>query len=194
MIERCEQGFTLLEMLVVVVLLGLLFLMLSGSVTFGMRGWARQDMMLDQEAVQSETEQALRRLVGAAEASDGALSLDAERHMFVGREDRTLFVSTLRMPDGQVHEIEIGLGLDRTQRLLLRWRRYRVSDCTVQDPVHEEVLAASIRALHVRYWNEGWKTSWTQSALPALVGIQIVPEHGLPWSEMVIHPVMARSE
>lgn len=190
--KSSEEGFTLLEMLVVVVLLGLLFLMLSGSMTFGMQGWARQETMLDRNATESETEQALRRLIGAAVVSDGVLSLETEHQMFAGREDRVSFVSALRMPDGRIHEIEIGMGVDKTHRLLLRWRRRQASDCVAQDPVHEEVLATSIAALHIRYWNEGWKTVWTQNALPTLVAFQIAPERGAQWPDMIIHPVTSR--
>lgn len=178
-----EGGFTLLEMLVVTGLLGLLFLMLSGGLTLGLRGWARQDAAGDRLAERTEASRALRRLLGAAQA--GGLS---------GASDRLSFIALGRLGDGRVHAVEIGLGVDRARRLVLRWRVRR--GCGSAEPTAEEVLAERIAALHLRYQGvtPGWRGVWNGPEPPALIGIGIVPERGNPWAEIMVNPLVTEME
>ncbi|WP_415433388.1 prepilin-type N-terminal cleavage/methylation domain-containing protein [Acetobacter indonesiensis] len=182
--SRAQAGFTLLEMLVVTVLLGLLFLMLSGGVTFGLRGWARQHAEQDRLTDRSETDASLRKLLGSVTSDAGGVT---------GAEDRLALTTLMRLADGKEHEVNIGLGVDRKQQLILRWQRYSRPGCAPEGKSTEEVLAKSISALHVRYWGGSpaeWHTTWGGNT-PLLFGVRVIPVHGAPWTEIIIKPLRA---
>lgn len=176
-----QAGFTLLEMLVVTALLGLLFLMLSGSVTFGLRGWARQHAEQDRIAEQVETDATLRKILGSVMPDNGNIT---------GEEDRLGLTALTLLPDGREHEVNIGLGVDRAQQLVLRWQAPHRPGCAPEELPHEEILAKAVSALHVRYWGGSpaeWHTTWTGSA-PLLFGVRVIPVRGGPWPEIIIKP------
>lgn len=176
-----QAGFTLLEMLVVTALLGLLFLMLSGGVTFGLRGWARQHAEQDRIAERVETDATLRKLLAAVAPDEGAVT---------GTEDRLALTTLTRLPDGKEHEVSIGLGVDRKKQLVLRWQIHHRPGCAPEERPHEEILASAVSALHVRYWGgspASWHTTWSGTA-PVLFGVRVVPERGTLWPEIIIKP------
>ncbi|WP_086650921.1 prepilin-type N-terminal cleavage/methylation domain-containing protein [Acetobacter cibinongensis] len=178
---HAQCGFTLLEMLVVTALLGLLFLMLSGGVTFGLRGWARQHAEQDRIAEQAETDVTLRKLLSAVISEDGSVT---------GVEDRLALTTLTKLPDGKEHEVSLGLGVNREKQLVLRWQAHHRPGCGPEENAHEEILANTISALHLRYWGgspAAWRTAWTGNA-PLLFGVRVVPAHGAPWSEIIIKP------
>lgn len=181
---RRQAGFTLLEMLVVTALLGLLFLMLSGGVTLGLRGWAWQHAEQDRIVERSESEAALRKLLSSTLADDGGVT---------GADDRLALTTLTRASDGMMHDVKVGLGVDRAHRLVLRWQVRHRSGCAPEERPHEEILANAVSALHVRYWGgtpAGWHDTWS-GGVPALFGVRVIPEHGRPWTEIIIKPLGA---
>ncbi|GAN67283.1 hypothetical protein AOR01nite_20190 [Acetobacter orleanensis] len=180
-VNGAQAGFTLLEILVVTALLGLLFLMLSGGVTFGLRGWVRQHAAQERIVERTEVDAALRKLLGAVLPDEANVT---------GAQDRLALTTLTRLPDGMEHEVGIGLGVDRARRLVLRWQIHPQLGCAPEGPQHEEVLAQDVSALFLRYWGgspASWHTTWTGDA-PLLFGVRIIPAHGAAWTELIIKP------
>jgi len=185
-------------MLVVTVVMGLLFVMLAGGVSFGMRGWSRQDSGADRLAAEVETEAALRRLLVTAQSTKDNRLAGVAKAAFSGLADRVLFVGSAKLDDDRRRDIEIAIGVDSQRRLMLRWRILRSPGCSPTDPMREEVLTPAVTALHVRYWGgdaaPGWHPVWSANTPPALIGLTIVPIRGKPWTEIMIHPLAAQND
>lgn len=102
----------------------------------------------------------------------------------------------ISLADGQLHEVEVGVGVDHARHLVLRWRMTQGRGCVAVQPLHEEVLATSVSALYVNYWGgnpAAWRDKW-QGGLPELLTFHIVSEGSPSWPEITIHPLLAEGD
>ena len=89
---RAARGFTLLELLVAMTLLGLLAGLLFGGLSFGVRVWEKGDAELQKMAELQIAQGLIRRLISRARISDLAEIEDDDAAMFEGTADAVRFI------------------------------------------------------------------------------------------------------
>jgi general secretion pathway protein J len=194
-----QAGFTLLEILVALVVLGFLLVSLAEGVRFGLRGWDTESRLVETRADLDGTERVLRMLIESAdpgEFNEPANFKGAEREMsFLAR----LPAAVAGLP---VRDADIALGMDARHRLVLRWVPHPHAERLVPAaPPVENVLLDNVDHIELSYqrWPEqggGWVSAWTAPTLPLLVSLKIVFATGdrRHWPTMVVAPMRARFE
>jgi general secretion pathway protein J len=176
-----QRGFTLLEMLVVVTVLGLLMIGLTHGVRTGLLLWETQSRRVGETAELDAVARILRSLLsgirlsssfGPTGAAGGAeLKGDAGRFVFVGDLPTGL---------GTTQRADIALELSRG-RLVLRWTPHR-HELSVGPPAQptETELVGNVERLDLAYWGlspsgqqTGWQTQWDGPAIPELIRVRL---------------------
>jgi len=197
---RCERGFTLLETLVVVVVLGLLIAGLGHGVQAGLALWGAQQRRVDQTADLDSGARILRALLtgipisvaegGVGSAADEAFKGDAEHLSFVG--DLPTGLGTARRAD-------ITLALKKGS-LVLTWspHLHEIPLGPPPPPTDTELVARVVR-LDIAYWGStapdqaaAWQARWDGPSLPVLVRIRLVFGKGdqRRWPDLIAAPVL----
>ncbi len=189
--RAADAGFTLLEIIVALVVLGVLLVTLSQGVHFGFTAWGRQDSALRVSEALQATDRTLRRLVVQL---DPGTPRDAGK--LVGRPHAMAFTAPLPIGrNGGMEQADISLMVDHDGQLILSWLPHlhvaRLSSSPAPDVV---VLLRHVATLQLSYWSNGnakWSRSWSEYALPDLVRIRIdFPEgDGRHWPDIVAAPV-----
>jgi general secretion pathway protein J len=199
-----QRGFTLLELLIAITLLGVLMAALFGALRLGARVWDTGEARLDASArlqvVQNFFRQQLGQTFPLTEVGDDPRASPAM--LFVGVSDGLRFVSLLPAHlGGGVSLIELALrpsreggGLDD---LVLRMRPLDLTgDAAARSETEERVLIQAIASLEVAYFGAErpgaaptWWQEWQgQRTLPALVRMRV----GFPegdrrrWPELIV--------
>ncbi len=175
-----EGGFTLLELLVVLAVLGFVVLGLAQGLRLGLVAWQRQGQAVGWREQMTSTERLLRHVLEQAEpnAPAGAPPL-------LGTAGTLLFRSTL--PGGVA--AEMALGVDAEARLVLRWQPRAPA------PPQQRVLLERVARLRLGYWaaDAGWAEAWAHPALPTLVRVHVeLPAGTRPWPDILVRPMLER--
>ncbi|NPD66200.1 prepilin-type N-terminal cleavage/methylation domain-containing protein [Lichenicola cladoniae] len=190
-----DAGFTLLEIIVALVVLGILLSTLTRGVQFGLAAFDRQDRMIQTGGRLEAVDRTLRRLI---EQLDPGTSTDGDT--VAGGQHVLVFRSPLRLAgsskpgDPQTDGLlNLRLSVDSGHRLILTWSPYRHVIPTGPAPKpHDDVLMTGVDRIDISYFAEGgWHTRWRQPAPPALIRIRIVFPDGDPrhWPDIVAAPV-----
>ena len=194
--RRRQAGFTLVELLVALTLLGLLSLALLGGLRFGTRAWetaVTHGGGLDEVAfVQSF----LRREVAQAIIPQRAGEAADDAPAFVGERDRLDFLAPWQQPLGRVGLYRF--RLERADGLRLSWELLDAEGADDEDEAvkGERLLASGVEGLSLRYFGSrdqggepDWYYDWDQEAgLPQLVEIELEFRDPAeqPWPKLVI--------
>jgi general secretion pathway protein J len=180
------RGFTLLEVLAALVVLGLILILLSHSVDFALGSWQRQASALTTHDEVEPVDRTLRRLIEQMDPGDPGWP-----PVFEGHAHTLLFATVL--PDVPAGEAEVALGTDTAHRLVLNWRS-RLARPAAQ---HSSVLLEGVDRLDIQYWQPEasvWLDSWPLHYLPAMVRLHVVFQPGdrrrLP--DLIAAPMRAR--
>jgi general secretion pathway protein J len=175
--RQAQSGFTLLEVIIAVVVLGFVLAGLSQGTRVGINAWGIQTRYSQTAAEMERIDRVLRQLIEQATPP-----LAADDKYFVGQEHRLELVT--RLPDepqtDPIRRAQIAIGVDANHRLLLRWLPHpNAVPVKPLPPAHEIVLAEGIDHVDFRYrmaTSDGgkWKTIWDDATLPTVVQIQIV--------------------
>jgi general secretion pathway protein J len=194
-----DAGFTLLEILVALVVLGFLLLSLSEGVRFGLRAWDSETRLVARGADMDAMERVLRGLITATDPGEAS-----EQQPFHGAAHTVAFISRLPMSaEGLVTRMaDIGLGVDAKHRLVLRWKPHPHAErLTKPEPPHETVLLENVDHVTFSYLRSaeqggGWTDTWSAAELPRLVRISL----GFPegdrrhWPTIEAAPMIMRGE
>ena len=177
-----EAGFTLLEMLVVVVVLGFLMIGLTHGVSTGLTLWEAQSRRIGETAELDAASRILRTLLsGIVPPASAAFSpVPNSATEFRGNGDSVAFIGDLPTGLGTTRRANITLAL-RQGRLVLRWtpRRHELSAVAPPEPAEIE-LVRQVEHLDLAYWGApapdqpaGWQGKWEGSTLPDLIRVRL---------------------
>lgn len=205
---RANGGFTLVELLVAMTLIGLLFVALFGGLRFGTRVWEAGVERGEDFAEVEVTQALLRRQL------DQLLPLPVpdqqeQEISFSGEQERLTFTAPAPSQFGLGGIYYFDLFAERAepgQRLVLRWQLYRPDR---DEPFNEEesqqrTLLENIEAVQFGYYGDPeqfeigerldkgeWRERWVGADLPPqLIAVRIVfPENDSRyWPELIIAP------
>ena len=117
---RRADGFTLLEVMVALVLLGALLAALGQGLRFGLTAWDLQEAQLAQSEALEATDRALR---GMIERMDPATTRP-NQHGILGTNDQMTFVGRLPAAAAISRRAEMAIIVASGGRLVLRWRPF----------------------------------------------------------------------
>lgn len=206
-----SRGFTLVELLVALTLLGLISVVLLGGLRFGTRAWEAGDVRAEALAETEAIQGLLRRTIERAMIPRLAAGAAEGPEFFLGEEDRLRLVTVVpgHIGIGGLYWIELALvGEDADGlRLDLIWRLYRPREtASLEDMAEEEetpiggrrTLVEGIEQAAFAYYGgqDGtghleWRDRWEATAgLPNLVALEMrfPAGSGRSWPALVVHP------
>lgn len=190
-----DGGFTLLETLVALAVLGLLLVLLVNGVHLGLQAWTVQARDLRAHGDLDAIDRTLRRLVEDMDPGSTTAAPDV-----LGSESGLRFTATLPQGagSGPSGPADIVLAVDARHRLLLRWTPHRHEQHFGPPPRPQETaLLTDVDRLLLAYWPRAapwrWRDRWKGPALPGLVRIRIVfsQGEGRHWPDIVVAPLRA---
>jgi general secretion pathway protein J len=191
--ERGQAGFTLMEILVALVVLGVLMAGLGQGIRLGRAAWTRQAALVDQTADLDAVDRTLRTLL--ENATTGAIH---GRNDFEGAADSVSFDGILpqAITTGS-RRARITLRVDDRHRLMLRWESVLIDPSTGAPATGEAVVAEGLDRLEIAYWQDGrdatgWQDRWTATTVPALIRLHFGFAKGdqRRWPDMVVAPLI----
>jgi general secretion pathway protein J len=182
-----SAGFTLLEMLVALTVLGFLLVGLAQGMHFGVLAWSAETRLSARNADLEIVDTTLRNVIEGAAPGD-----DLDPAPFIGSSDRLGCITALpNVAGASLHRrIQAILMVDTHHRLVLRWRAF--IHATPLQPLPaptDTVLLNNVARLDIAYWRPGggWLDAWHVSDLPALVRVHVEFVGGDPrhWPDIV---------
>lgn len=217
---EAAAGFTLLELLVAMTVLGVLTGLLATGLSFGTRIWEREQTQLEQWAEMQLVEDVLRRTVGEAWPLNVPTVADTEGVAFVGTSNSINFLGPPPAQSQAGGIYQYGL-LSRTgsegASLVLTWRLHSPDGTQRQgrrglvarirrqaSGEHKEVvLIDGVTNVEFSYFGGGgddieprWSNRWEDAAkLPMLVRMHVRFPAGdrRRWPDLVIAPAITAS-
>lgn len=190
---RRERGFTLLEMLVALVVLGFVVAGLSQGLRFGLRATVRQERQSAERGDLDAVDRALRRLINQMEPGTSR-----EPNLVLGEAAAVAFTTDLGDAARALatSQAEIRLSVENG-RLVMAWRPFvHALRLAPAPPPQRTVLLDGLDRIEFSYWGQAgegqaaWSSVWQQKALPALIRIRLVFQPGSTrrWPDIVAGP------
>lgn len=206
-ISTDRNGFTLLELLIAMSLLGLIFAALTGGLRFGTTAWQKAaDRLSKTEEIQL-VHRTLRRQIATALPIPLITEIGEDRdgRSFDGRRDRVSFVGPApaqAMAPG-LFQLSLELVPDGgAQALTLKWNRLGENPSNAEKGNVEPILRG-IRSIEFSYLardrNGGpltWVNEWRETSGPPRlmrISVDFVDHDRTPWPAMII-PLMVSGE
>ena len=191
-----DAGFTLLELLVALVVLGFVLAGLSQGVRYGLRAADMQARTLAERSELDAVDRAVRSLI---EQMDPGTARDGTGMQ--GTAGRLVFVSELPAASGlSTRHADIVLGLDGARRLVLRAAPHLPGKPFGPPPLPiEEELLRDVDHVEFSYLGRdaaaGWASAWGGKELPSTIRLRVVfpPGDRRHWPDIVASPRRGRS-
>lgn len=194
-----QSGFTLLEIIVALVVLGFLVVGLTQGVRAGLEMWGAQRRRLADTSDLDAAARVLRNvLTGTPQIAPEGFAKGATGQEGVrGTAVRFTFVGDLPTGLGTVRRADIRLELDR-HRLVLLWAPHRHEQLAGPPPRPSETeLIGAVERLQLAYWGPPapgqpaqWLAAWHGPGNPPLIRIRLAFKKGDPrrWPDLVAAP------
>jgi general secretion pathway protein J len=198
--QHRQKGFTLLEVLVALVVIGFLMAGLTQGTRFGLSALDNQQRVLDSQSDADAIDRVLRSLIEQADPGRATVAAGLS-----GTRGSLTLISHFPSLDRQRRDGDVtaALGVDAGHRLVLRTTPFIHATRLAPLPQGEElVLLTGIDHLEIAYWgrtavggNRAWQSQWSGAELPDLIRIQVMFEAGSQkrWPPMVAAPMRGKA-
>jgi general secretion pathway protein J len=195
-------GFTLLEMLVALIVLGFLVVGLSQGVRTGLQLWATQTRRTSGTAELDSTARVLRTLLSGIPVVPATAGTPPRAIAFKGTAERVDFVGDLPTGLGTANRADITLAL-QGERLILVWTPHCHELAGTMPAPSETELLHSVARFELAYWGfaspdspPGWLAQWDGAALPQLIRVRLSfrPGDRRHWPDLIVAPRLAAPE
>jgi general secretion pathway protein J len=201
-----QLGFTLLELLISITLLGMILVLLFGGLRLGVRSWDAVQGQVDNLNTVRSVERFLRREMSMAFPYRWT-GLKGQHIAFLGTRNQVSFVAQLpsRIGDGGLYVVSLELERSGKEKRLL-WRQTPLSpemqDFSTLAQSQELVLASTelstVEDIWLSYFGREtekaapiWTQAWaSQARLPMLIRIQVKFADGSEWPDFVVAPML----
>jgi general secretion pathway protein J len=197
--DERQGGFTLLEILIALIVLGLLMLGLSQGVRASLDLRQAQNRRLGIGSELDATQRLLRSVLGKLPlAPDGDRLVGTnDTPAFRGVANRVDFVGELPTGLGGNHPANMSLFV-QNERLVLSWTPYRHERRLAPPPTPMEiVLLPGVETLELAYWPASvngqpasWQSQWERPVAPVLMRVRLVFDepHRRSWPDLIVAP------
>lgn len=195
------RGFTLLELMIGLALLGMLLLLLFGALRLGSKSWDAGEKRLNSASSQGVVGGFLRRSLSQIYPWRFK-GVDIQALAFEGESAALRYVGPVPTRQGiaGLHFVSLEMQDDS---LLLRWKMPSpdaedFSDLADAEPV---VLLKGVKQLALSYYGAqegdtqpGWHDSWNDDQqLPAMIRLVLSMDEGGNWPEIVVATLLTSS-
>ncbi len=205
--QKPQNGFTLLELLISITLLGLILVLLFGGLRLSVRSWDAVQRQVDTVNTVRSVESFLRREMNSAHPYRWK-STSMQGMAFRGERDKVSFVTQLptRIGSGGLYMVSLELQLDGNGRRMV-WKYVPLNagmqDFSALDRQAQEVILvgaelSDIEDIWLSYfgvlgagqapiWVERWESD---TSLPSLIRIQVRMADGGDSPDFVVAPML----
>ncbi len=195
--KHAPPGFTLLEVLVALVVLGLVLAGLVQGTRFGLRVADRQSATIAASADLDASERVLRGLI--QQMDPGTLTNAPDLTATPTSLGFTTDLDAVA-PGLAVGEADVALGVTPDHRFVLRWTPHRhVTPLAAAPASGETTLLPGVARVQFSYCCDDaaggqWLGGWTERTLPSLIRIQLFfpAGSGLVWPPIIVAPMRMR--
>jgi general secretion pathway protein J len=192
--HRSSAGFTLMETLVSLIVLGFIIGGLAQGLHFGMSVWDRQVRTIDRDSALDSTNRILRMLLARMAPGDDphvpAIDGDAVRLSFTAE-------LPVNAPSAPTRLADLTLDGGAGGSLVLRWTPHLHARRLAPAVVQETVLLSGLRQLRFAYYRPpsghaaaGWVASWQSADPPDLVRVHIAfRDPSKHWPDVIVAPM-----
>lgn len=186
-------GFTLLELLAALVVLGFILAGIAGGMQFGERATAVQARTIAAHADAGAADRVLRRLIAGMDPGT-----ESDPPHITGTASALAFSTTLgdaAAALGATGEADVSIGVDSSRHLVLRWTPSLHAIRLVPAPApREAVLLDGVQAVEFAYWGHGaggggeWLSGWGEREAPPLVRVRLhfMADAHRSWPDIVV--------
>ncbi|MDP1644145.1 MAG: prepilin-type N-terminal cleavage/methylation domain-containing protein [Thiobacillus sp.] len=197
---RRAQGFTLLELLIGMTLVGFILTLLFAGLNLGTRSWEAGEQRMVTASRQAIVVGFIRH---ALEQTDPLRwRVDGEDQLaFAGEAESLRFVGSVAMHDGASgnHLIALDLADGEVGRdLVMRWQLpdSRAPGFGLLEETKPKVLVKAVRGMAFAYFGAeadteepAWHDQWLhQKAPPELIRLRLIMENGETWPDIIAAP------
>jgi len=202
-----QRGFTLLELLIALTLLGMMLVLLFGGLRLGMRSWDSVQQKVDSLNSVRSVEGFLRNELGRAYPYRWKTTT-APSFAFVGERNKISFVAPLPSRIGVGGLYAIALEFEQTSNgRRLTWKHApldpQMKDFSALDSVKEMVLVGTelnaVDDIWLSYFGREkdgaeprWVDRWdgASTTMPLLIRVQVRFADGSEWPDFVVAPTL----
>ena len=201
-----QQGFTLLELLISITLLGMILVLLFGGLRLGVRSWDAVQHQVDNLNTVRSVENCLRHEMEMTRPFRWKGTVQP-RIAFLGDRYQVSFVSQLpdRIGTGGLYAVKLEIDRGNGGKRLI-WKHLpltpQMQDFSALSQAPERVLVgpelSSVGDIWLTYYGREndnaaprWTDQWESDAgLPLLIRIQVQFADGAEWPDFVVAPLM----
>ncbi|HNV60426.1 MAG TPA: prepilin-type N-terminal cleavage/methylation domain-containing protein [Rhodoferax sp.] len=205
--QSIQKGFTLLELLISITLLGMILVLLFGGLRLGVRSWDAVQQQVDNLNTVRSVESFLRREMSQTQPYRWKAGT-GQRLAFVGERNKVNFVAQLpaRIGGGGLYAISLEIESDANGKRLV-WRHVPLSplvqDFTAVSMAPKMILAgaelSAVDDIWLTYFGRlndstapAWLDRWeSDTRLPMLIKVQVRFFSGSEWPDFVVAPLLA---
>jgi general secretion pathway protein J len=199
-----QAGFTLLESLVTIAIVGLLMVLLSQGVRFGLSSWGLRLHDDDRASKLEAVDHVLRELISRMDPG----GTPGNPAPIAGAANNLRF--TAKLPEGAqgltpIRRAYILIAVDSSKRLTLSFQPYLPSPIGPTVPERRSILLEGVESVQFAYWQPtdahqsgAWLATWNASDPPGLVRLRVIladmpgMPRSAPWPDIIVAPMRAR--